>query len=43
MYELMDAIRFIEQAQKSKSNKMKRVAASLTEDSNPILIEVVLK
>ena len=43
MYELVDAISFIEQAQKSKSAKMKRIAASLTEESNPVLIEVTLK
>ncbi len=43
MYELMDAVSFIEQAQKSKSAKMKKIAATLTEESNPILIEVTLK
>ena len=43
MYQIMDAITFVEAAQKSSSAKMKEVAASLTEDSNPVIIEVTLK
>ena len=43
MYQLVDAIDFIEAAQESDSAGMKRVAAQLTEDSNPVLVEVTLK
>ena len=43
MYQIMDAITFLEAAQKSTSAKMKEVAASLTEDSNPVIIEVTLR
>ena len=43
MYQLVDAIDFMEAAQESDSAGMKRVAAQLTEDSNPVLIEVTLK
>ena len=43
MYQLVDAIDFMEAAEKSSSVQMKRVAAQLTEDSNPVLVEVMLK
>ena len=43
MYQLVDAIDFMEAAEKSSSVQMKRVAAQLTEDSNPVLVEVTLK
>ncbi|MBR4882363.1 MAG: 6-bladed beta-propeller [Bacteroidales bacterium] len=43
MYQIMDAIRFMDLADKCKSPAMKKVAASMNEDSNPVLIEVVLK
>ncbi len=43
MYQLMDAIRFMDLAEKSNSRAMKKVAASMNEDSNPVIIEVVLK
>lgn len=43
MYQIMDAIRFMDLAEKSKSQKMKKAAAGLNEDSNPVLIEVVMK
>ena len=42
-YQLVDASVFIEMAQKCSSEKMKQVAATLTEESNPVLIEVTLK
>ena len=41
--QLVDAAVFIEMAQKCSSAKMKQVASSLTEESNPVLIEVTLK
>ena len=43
MYQIMEAIRFMDLADKCKSPAMKKVAASMNEDSNPVLIEVVLK
>ena len=43
MFSFCDAGRFIELSQKYNSPKMKEVAATITEDSNPVLIEVVLK
>ncbi|MBR4883588.1 MAG: 6-bladed beta-propeller [Bacteroidales bacterium] len=43
MYQIMDAITFMEAAQNSSSARMKEVAASLTEESNPVIIEVTLK
>ena len=43
MYQLVDAIDFMEAAQESDSAGMKRVAAQLTEDSNPVIVEVTLK
>ena len=43
MYQMLDAIDFIEYAEISSSAKMKEVAASLTEESNPVLVIVTLK
>ncbi len=43
MYQLVNAIDFIEMAGKSTSARMKEVAAQLTEDSNPVVVEVTLK
>ena len=43
MYQLVDAIDFIEYAQKSNSQKMKQVAATLTEESNPVMVVATLK
>lgn len=43
MYQIMDAIRFMDLAEQCKSPAMKKVAASMNEDSNPVLMEVVLK
>ena len=43
MYMACDAGKFIELSQKYNSPKMKEVAAKITEDSNPVLIEVILK
>ena len=43
MYQIMEAIRFMDLADKCKSPAMKKVAASMNEESNPVLIEVVLK
>ena len=43
MYQIMDAIRFMDLAEKGNSKRMKEVAANLNEDSNPVLIEVKLK
>ena len=42
-YQLVDAAIFIEMAEKCSSEKMKQVASTLTEESNPVLIEVTLK
>jgi hypothetical protein len=43
MYQYIDAATFIEAAEKSNSPKMKEVAATLTEESNPVVVEVELK
>ena len=43
MYQLVDAIQFLDIAEKSSSQKMKEVAATLTEESNPVLVVVTLK
>ena len=43
MYQLVDAVDFIEFAQIGNSAKMKEVAATLTDDSNPVLVVVTLK
>ena len=43
MYMACDAGKFIELSQKYNSPKMKEVASRINEESNPILIEVVLK
>lgn len=43
MYQIIDAITFMELAAKTNSTKMKQAAANLTEDSNPVIIEVQLK
>ena len=43
MYELINAIDFIDIAEKSKSSKIKEVAAKLTEESNPVLVVGTLK
>ena len=43
MYQLIEAIDFIEMAEKSTSARMKDVAAQLTEESNPVVVEVTLK
>ncbi len=43
MYQLVNAIDFIEMAGKSTSARMKEVAAQLTEESNPVVVEVMLK
>ncbi len=43
MYQLVNAIDFIEMAEKSTSAGMKEVASQLTEESNPVVVEVTLK
>ena len=43
MYEIVDAIAFMERAKASGSAGMKQVAAQLTENSNPVIVEVTLK
>lgn len=43
MYQMLDAIDFIEYAEISNSAKMKEVAATLTEESNPVMVIVTLK
>ena len=43
MYQLVNAIDFIEMAEKSTSARMKEIAAQLTEESNPVVVEVTLK
>ena len=43
MYMICDAGKFIELSDKYNSIKMKEVASQLTDESNPILIEVTLK
>ena len=43
MYQLVDAVDFIEFAQMGNSARMKEVASKLTDDSNPVLVVVSLK
>ena len=43
MYQMIDAIEFIELAEKCSSEKMKDVAATLNENSNPVLVVARLK
>lgn len=43
MCQLFDALDFIDIAEKSKSSKIKEVAAKLTEESNPVLVVGTLK
>ena len=43
MYAVVDAVKFIACAASSSSVKMKEIAATLTEESNPVLIKVELK
>ena len=43
MYALVDAISFIDFAEESGSEKMKQIAAGLTEESNHIVVKVTLK
>lgn len=43
MYQLLDAIDFMEYAEISSSAKMKEVAATLTDESNPVMVVVTLK
>ena len=43
MYQMIDAIEFIELAEKCSSEKMKAVAATLNENSNPVLVIASLK
>ena len=43
MYQFVDAALFITMASKTNSIRMKEIASKLTEESNPVLIEVTLK
>ncbi|MBR5855909.1 MAG: 6-bladed beta-propeller [Bacteroidales bacterium] len=43
MFKLIDADEFVELAAQSKSEKMKEIAATLNEESNPVLVVVTLK
>ena len=43
MYQIIAADKFIEYATKSNSPKMKEIAATLTEESNPVLVVATLK
>lgn len=43
MYQIIDAASFIEFSKKSSSDKMKKVAATLTEESNPVIVVATLK
>ena len=43
MYQIIDAITFMDLASKCNSLKMKEVAAKLNEESNPVIVEVTLK
>lgn len=43
MYQYIDAVTFIEAAAKSSSAKMKEVAATLNEESNPVVVVATLK
>lgn len=42
MYQIIDAIHFIQQSERSRSAKMKEIAAGLTENSNPVIIAATL-
>lgn len=43
MYQLVDAYKFIEQADATGSVKMREIASKLNEDSNPVLVVATLK
>ena len=43
LYQIVSAIDFIDAAEMSNSAEMKKVAANLTEESNPVLIVATLK
>ena len=43
LYQFVDAVTFIEMSEKYNSPRMKEIAATLTEDSNPVMIEATLK
>ena len=43
MYQIVDAVTFIEEAKKSSSQAMKDMAKGLTEDSNPVIVVATLK
>ena len=43
LYKFVDAADFIKMASVSSSVKMKEIAATLTEESNPVLVKVELK
>ncbi len=43
MYQMINADKFIEYATKSNSPQMKEIAATLTEESNPVLVVATLK
>ncbi len=43
LYQIVNAIDFIDAAEMSNSAEMKKVAANLTEESNPVLIAATLK
>ena len=43
MYCIVSADLFIEEAEKSNSQKMKDVAATLTDESNPVIVVATLK
>ena len=43
MYQVVDSYYFIECAERSNSAKMKAVAATLTDESNPVLVKAILK
>ena len=43
LYQFVDAGTFIEMSEKYNSPRMKEIAATLTENSNPVMIEATLK
>lgn len=43
MYQMINALQFIEMSKTGKSAKMKEIAAGLTEDSNPVLVVADIK
>ena len=43
MYQIIDAMDFIQLSKTSKSAEMKKVAEKLTEDSNPVIVAITLK